>query len=135
MVEHFSHWIIRKYCIINFVCRSKRFVYNMPCISMMLESSSEHHFFWPVLSLPKCSFRSFVKSKLINPEEKTQTLYTYIEPVIDQTVWQHHRGDSEMGNSTQETGNTWLRNGKTVSTKVSWFWFQIIQFAEEIHSA
>lgn len=62
--------------------RSKRFVYNMPCISMMLESSSEHHFFWPVLSLPKCSFRSFVKSKLINPEEKTQTLYTYIEPVI-----------------------------------------------------
>lgn len=54
----------------------------MPCISMMLESSSEHHFFWPVLSLPKCSFRGFVKSKLINPEEKTQTLYTYIEPVI-----------------------------------------------------
>lgn len=66
----------------KFFCRSKRFVYNMPWISMILESSSEDHFFWPVLSLPKCSFRDFFESKPIPKERKAQTLYIYIEQVI-----------------------------------------------------
>lgn len=54
----------------------------MLCIFMMLESFLEYYFFWLVFSFLKCSFRSFVKLKLINSEEKTQILYIYIELVI-----------------------------------------------------
>lgn len=42
----------------------------MLCIFMMLESFLEYYFFWLVFSFLKCSFRGFVKLKLINLEEK-----------------------------------------------------------------
>lgn len=54
----------------------------MLCIFMMLESFLEYYFFWLVFLFLKCSFRSFVKLKLINLEEKIQILYIYIELVI-----------------------------------------------------
>ncbi|XP_048761133.2 uncharacterized protein LOC125670176 isoform X2 [Ostrea edulis] len=62
--------------------RSKRFVYNMSLISMILRSSPEHHFIWPVLFPVKCSLRAFMESTTIEPDDKIQTLYSNLEQVI-----------------------------------------------------
>jgi serine/threonine protein kinase len=66
----------------NFFYRSKRYVYNMPLIAMILRSSSEHHFIWPVLYRVQCSLRAFMDSLTIQPDDKIQTLYSYLEQVI-----------------------------------------------------
>ncbi|XP_061175519.1 uncharacterized protein LOC133184451 [Saccostrea echinata] len=62
--------------------RSNKFVYNIPLLCMILRSSSEHHFIWPVLCPVKCSLREFMDSKTIEAVEKIHTLYLYMEQVI-----------------------------------------------------
>lgn len=57
-------------------------MYNMSLISMILRSSPEHHFIWPVLFPVKCSLRAFMESTTIEPDDKIQTLYSNLEQVI-----------------------------------------------------